>query len=526
MMTGAPATIPEWSIAPPAPGDPQAGLPTVKMTGAHPVGIGTFASPEPAPDISLQSGLDRQLAGQAQKAVLGFAPSGMEFAPPGGPATQLQQPFARPRVVQTSKGGRTPQSWQTQTTKGVAVPEEAKQLTADAYATERAAAEKYAMMAMAANNRANTIEAAGREQVAQEYNDAFARSKQQYDTARATAERAAAEAANPTTFWEDRNTGDRIAGAIAMAAGQWAAILGGGPNVALQIIDKAIERDIASKRDKYNRATGTIARLKSQWGDEQQALSAARAQAYELVGAQAGQLRAVAKSQEQAAALDQTMAELDRRRAAEITKIATTEADKVVTSQTDINRPATYATVGGAVGAPGFRGGDPTKGKSAGAKQLAKDLAPILERFNVTRDARAMLNRYPGQDDVPGLNYGTGLVAKIPFASAQRALSSEEALNNNQVVQRLGATLTKQLAGPGAVSDSERQLMSPIATGAASDPRAIRNSVEAADAATQRELDNVLAGADPNDVALYLQRGGKLPSPPAGAPASFKRGGK
>lgn len=88
--------------------------------------------------------------------------------------------------------------------------------------------------------------------------------------------------ANPADFFERRGGGwARVAAAVAMGIGQYAAILGGGRNAAQDIIFKAIDDDTAAEKDNYLRNRDTrnslVARLTAELGDLDVAVEAAKA---------------------------------------------------------------------------------------------------------------------------------------------------------------------------------------------------------------------------------------------------------
>lgn len=88
--------------------------------------------------------------------------------------------------------------------------------------------------------------------------------------------------ANPADFFEKRGGGwARVAAAVAMGIGQYAAILGGGRNAAQDIVFKAIDDDTAAEKDNYLRNKDTrnslVARLTAELGDLDVAVEAAKA---------------------------------------------------------------------------------------------------------------------------------------------------------------------------------------------------------------------------------------------------------
>lgn len=72
----------------------------------------------------------------------------------------------------------------------------------------------------------------------------------------------------PKDFWADKSTGSKIAAGLAMALGAYASAMTGGPNTAMQIIDNAINRDLALQKERYNRAKERGAMIKSAYADQ------------------------------------------------------------------------------------------------------------------------------------------------------------------------------------------------------------------------------------------------------------------
>jgi len=100
---------------------------------------------------------------------------------------------------------------------------------------------------------------------------------------------------DPGRFWNDRTTGQKIAIAIGIALSSFGSIMSGGkqPNYALDIIDKAIDRDLdAQKADidrlgmKINVQQNLIAQTRAVTQDAQAEYSAAKAMAFDQVSAQ------------------------------------------------------------------------------------------------------------------------------------------------------------------------------------------------------------------------------------------------
>ena len=89
---------------------------------------------------------------------------------------------------------------------------------------------------------------------------------------------------DPDKYWNDRGTAGKIMAAIAMGFGALAQAYTKGPNAAMQIINKAIDRDIMSQRIGIQQARGALeaqkgllAMARQRFGDERHAETVARA---------------------------------------------------------------------------------------------------------------------------------------------------------------------------------------------------------------------------------------------------------
>lgn len=222
---------------------------------------GTFAKPRPAD------------AGVGPMA--GAQPAGM----------QLQMPaYAPPRVV--------PGGWQPSSRSG------RLQLTGDEKGTLASSEENY--------EQANDKRAAVQMQVADDV--AALRNAQQVGFERSEAEAQRREAKrqqvgrenvakmqqltkdvndasniDPAKFWDNKGTLARVVGAIGVALGGFVAARTGGPNLALEQIERAIDRDVdaqkarlAAARGKLDEQRGIYAAMRQQFGDERMADAAAK----------------------------------------------------------------------------------------------------------------------------------------------------------------------------------------------------------------------------------------------------------
>ncbi len=133
-----------------------------------------------------------------------------------------------------------------------------------------------------------------REQEDRRFKSAQARRKRMMDDYQAQMERyarandAISQAKiDPERFWNSKTTGSKISSAIFLGLGAAGAIAGGGPNYALQILDKQIGRDIdAQKHNLANKRAGLagqqslLGMMRQHYDTEEQAEAATRAHAY------------------------------------------------------------------------------------------------------------------------------------------------------------------------------------------------------------------------------------------------------
>lgn len=127
-------------------------------------------------------------------------------------------------------------------------------------------------------------------------------------------------------FWKDRGTGGQIAAAMAIAFGAIGNAIAGvnGPNQALDIINRAVDRNIDTQIKNIEKQRGDLsdlqriyAQTKERFGDEATAIEAARL---------AGLTAAKAKIQEQAAKLDALQAKDPKFKEEQLREMAELEA--------------------------------------------------------------------------------------------------------------------------------------------------------------------------------------------------------
>jgi hypothetical protein len=122
-------------------------------------------------------------------------------------------------------------------------------------------------------------------------------------------------AVDPNRFWATRSTGQRTMAMASLILGGFAS--GGGPNMGLEIINQAIDRDINAQMQSYQLKRDVVAGKQTAFAMAMQkyqnadaARAMARAAALDVVQAQAAQMGALWKGTEAANRSDQLMAQL------------------------------------------------------------------------------------------------------------------------------------------------------------------------------------------------------------------------
>jgi hypothetical protein len=111
---------------------------------------------------------------------------------------------------------------------------------------------------------------------------------------------------NPNRYWENKSTGSKISATIGIFLGAiGGALTGKGGNVALDIVNSAIDKDIEAQKDAYNRLKGKMADKQSAYsmamnelGNEQAAVLAAQASGLKMTELKLKSVAAQAQSEE------------------------------------------------------------------------------------------------------------------------------------------------------------------------------------------------------------------------------------
>lgn len=375
------------------------------------------------------------------------------------------------------------------------------------------------------------------------------RARREYETERRTAtaaaqrsyrsfaDRAASLRIDPDGFYHSRGVGGTIAASIAIGLGGLGSTINGGPNVALQMINEEIDRDITAQQQQIESAfrradaEGTLYDMaRQEYADRGAALEASRALALENVAAQVGESAASLGSVEARHNAEVMAAQLRDQAAAAAAEAERAEYEwqlDIATREARLRRIQAAAAQAEAAaapvtGAPTYR--EPTEARLNAANRLidsgasperaaeALHLDPALvagaPRFAETStgdsaaavsalsanldEIEALIPAGPGED-IPGVGM-TGWLPGFIISDEGRAL--REALTN-------ASDLIGRLRSGAAVTEAEAERFLQILNGSGTDEglrrgvARIRSEVEARTSRTRegRSLGDIEAGA-------------------------------
>lgn len=154
---------------------------------------------------------------------------------------------------------------------------------------------------------------------------------------------------DPKRWWKEKSTGENILAALAIGLGGFSASMTGGPNYALQIIDKAIERDIdaqlANREGKYKQAAAQqdmLGILRGQYADKRDERTAAKSLMLERSAKYIEEITARSASEQTKAKGAEMAAQLRQQSALHQQELALKLAGQVTTSETRV--PGTGGT--------------------------------------------------------------------------------------------------------------------------------------------------------------------------------------
>lgn len=249
---------------------------------------------------------------------------------------------------------------------------------------------------------------------------------------------------DPDLHWKERGTGAQIVAALAIAANQFAVMWSGrGQNVALQMIESAIDRNIAAQQANINNARAALdkeeniyARNLAVFGDRERAALATKAQYLDQVAAMANQRRAEARTPEAEAAFEDTLAKIYSNRADIAGKFGQLTASRFAESMNERYMPA--QVVGGVT--PGVKGKDdhyvPTLGGYARSKE---DAAKLNQKGALRMQISENMHQIHGlMEEAKKLNSVSDGV-RLKQIDAQISGLVSDALTKNTVLEGQGA---------------------------------------------------------------------------------------
>lgn len=253
----------------------------------------------------------------------------------------------------------------------------------------------------------------------------------------------------PKDYWDDKSNGTKVAAALAIAFGGYASAMTGGPNTALQIINGAIDRDIALQKEKYQRAKERGASISNKYSDllaknhdELTTIQMMRKDYYDRIKAQAD--------------LMQTKADTDKKRA-EIGKISIeTNALAQEALRKATEQQALMAITSG-------DGGEirnkinPLLLSKENQERFIQD--PTFGGLAYTKEDRAEVNKslvsYKGVTHLLDVLLD---IAKTPGKSLNPELWKKAEI----AATALRGQLRNEIVGPGAVTEYEHKILSGI----------------------------------------------------------------
>jgi hypothetical protein len=267
---------------------------------------------------------------------------------------------------------------------------------------------------------------------------------------------------DPNKFWASKVTGSRLLAALGAAMGGFGAALTGGPNYALEIINKAVNDDIDAQKSMvdYQLKKGNekvagqqtlYGMMRSRFGDDATALAATQAAALNVVQKKLDAAKAGLGTQEQKAKLEQLQVQVDARQQAAMQQLhmhADESAQKWAHERTERDKVALEFS-------------------AKAAKANGKDPETFVPGmgFALDKDAAKLVRAEAAQSDK--------LTSKIDRLIALREKNGAEMLDREAVaqMQSLSKDLMTDLAQQkklGAISKDDATMLEALAGGDAS----------------------------------------------------------
>lgn len=258
---------------------------------------------------------------------------------------------------------------------------------------------------------------------------------------------------DPNRVWKNMDTGNRIVAAISIAFGAIGAGMTGKSNGAIDVIDKAIDRDIdaqklalTQKQTTLGNQMNIVGMMRQQFGDVRAADAAALAALYDNAKLRVQQIATKYQGTETAAKAQQLQGEIEVKKNAAIMQL-----QQVVQQQAALKT----LTAGG--------GGEVSTATLAALPKEARDRFVQGQGFRgltFTEEGAKELRTSVGTVD--GASKSIDRLLDISKKSGREFMPSEAKAEAQTLAAMLKGALRTEIVGPGAVSESEWKLLNDI----------------------------------------------------------------
>lgn len=308
---------------------------------------------------------------------------------------------------------------------------------------------------------------------------------------------------DPQRFWKNKDTSQKLAAAVGIFLGG----LNGGPNRALDIVNNAVEQDIAAQQASFQNA---LAKGKADFelqsniygqhlralGDEQLASLATRDAMLGVFEQKLLATGAKFKTPETEANLQKSLAGIQMERAKTQSELmAKRDASAARWAQISMQRDEAKARQAAAVVAAENKGAPTMENLQRQAQDYGKDYQAITQYESALKTLGGVARK---SGDVPG----TGMIDRRKPAFAK----SNEDTSVEQAKDQLGSALLAVRSGTG-VSDKEREnVLRAYGLHVSSSEQEFRIGVQKLQQELQSDIAKAQAKYDPRAVALYKSR--------------------
>lgn len=310
---------------------------------------------------------------------------------------------------------------------------------------------------------------------------------------------------DPSRWWASRTTPQKVMGVLGLALGGFASGLKGGPNVALQMIQHAIDTDVeAQKTNVANTLAGRQQNLAAQsglyktmlerFGDDRQAEAATRTASWQLAGNQLEALMAKTKAPLAQAQGQALMAGLQQKQAEQAQSFHQQNVLNSFKGREVAVQEGELGVKQAEVGVKQANRGDLT------AEQLQKQAQDYGKDFTdasqMDKSLAVLMKAAGAGGDIPGVG---AFDSNVPAA-----LNSQKDDQVQQAVKQTLSSLIKQRSGSVASDEEVKRLAG--AYGLNGNEAQFREGVKALNRDVRTEHQNIQAKYDPRAVALHRVR--------------------